>query len=249
MVGTRQHPEDFPPPALSSSAASKNSDTQRQTATRRQLSQWAHSPSPIVQLWLIISLPLVLWDTGYVLLRPHSMPGGVYHHFWSPYALYGTIDYIYGWPAFNSRNGFTSAQATLNIVETTLYIYYLFLVWTQAKPVSIARNSGKSSKGASEWSVLQKKSVTGTAGAYALLAIFSASLMTLSKTVLYGLNEAYSGFDNIGHNDMFTLAFLWILPNGLWIIFPAFATFLHGREIVGSLETASVEANPKPKSS
>ncbi|KAM5429303.1 hypothetical protein McanMca71_007735 [Microsporum canis] len=185
MVGTRQHPEDFPP-ALASSTSSKGSDAQRQMATRKQLSQWAHSPSPLMQLWLMISLPVVIWDTGYVLLRPYSMPGGVYHHFWSPYALYGTIDYMYGWRAFNSRNGFTSAQATMNLIETALYIYYIVVVWTQAKPVSVTRNPGKTSNKANGWSVMQKKSMTGTAGACALLAVFSASLMTLSKTVLYG---------------------------------------------------------------
>ncbi|KAK2877052.1 hypothetical protein FQN49_001459 [Arthroderma sp. PD_2] len=212
MVGTRQHPEDFPPPALSGSASPKGPNTQQQAATRRQPNQWAHFPSRLVQIWLMISVPVVMWDTGYVLLRPHSMPGGVYHQFWSPYALYGTVDYIYGWPAFNSRNGFTAAQATMNIVETVLYAYYFFIVWTQAKPVAVARKSSKASKEAVGWSVMQKTSVTGTAGAHALLAVFSACLMTLSKTALYWLNEVYSGFDNVGHNDLFSLIFLWIIP-------------------------------------
>lgn len=27
-----------------------------------------------------------------------------------------------------------------------------------------------------------------------------------------GLNEYYSGFDNIGHNDLMQLIFLWIIP-------------------------------------
>jgi hypothetical protein len=27
-----------------------------------------------------------------------------------------------------------------------------------------------------------------------------------------GLNEYYSGFDNIGHNDVVSLIFLWIIP-------------------------------------
>ncbi|KAF3491675.1 uncharacterized protein GIQ15_01192 [Arthroderma uncinatum] len=194
MVGTRKHPEDFPPPALSSSASPKGTNAQPQSATRRQLSQWAHSPSRLVLAWLIISVPVVIWDTGYVLLRPHSMPGGAYHFFWSPYALYGTIDYIYGWPAFNSRNGFTSAQATLNVIETALYAYYLFIVWAQAKPVSVVRKSGKSSKEAVGWSIMQKTSVTGTPGAQALLAVFSASLMTLSKTVLYATPREFHAF-------------------------------------------------------
>jgi hypothetical protein len=27
-----------------------------------------------------------------------------------------------------------------------------------------------------------------------------------------GANEYYSGFDNIGHNDVLSLIFLWIIP-------------------------------------
>lgn len=30
--------------------------------------------------------------------------------------------------------------------------------------------------------------------------------------VIPAANEAFSGFDNIGHNDLFTLIFLWIIP-------------------------------------
>ena len=41
---------------------------------------------------------------------------------------------------------------------------------------------------------------------------FAASVMTLSKTVLYWLVEYWSGFQNIGHNDAASLFFLWIVP-------------------------------------
>lgn len=43
---------------------------------------------------------------------------------------------------------------------------------------------------------------------------FATALMTLSKTVLYWLNEYFCGFCQIGHNDAFTLFVYWILPNG-----------------------------------
>lgn len=38
------------------------------------------------------------------------------------YALYQTIDYVYGLPAWDSKYGFTKAQATLNIFETALSV-------------------------------------------------------------------------------------------------------------------------------
>ncbi|KAJ4294958.1 hypothetical protein N0V88_005198 [Collariella sp. IMI 366227] len=40
---------------------------------------WSHTPTTPVLLWLAISLPLVAWDTGYMLMRPHTMPGGSLH--------------------------------------------------------------------------------------------------------------------------------------------------------------------------
>ncbi len=57
------------------------------------------------------------------------MPGGALHlPLFRPYALYGTVDYIYGWPAWRARNGFTAAQAGLNVVETVGYLGYLGVV-------------------------------------------------------------------------------------------------------------------------
>ncbi|KAI5304900.1 hypothetical protein KEM55_009221, partial [Ascosphaera atra] len=79
---------------------------------------WVHRPSPIVVLWLALSLPLVIWDIGYCLLRPYSMPGGFLHPLWKPYALYGEVDYMYGWPEYLAHNGFTAAQSFMNLVET-----------------------------------------------------------------------------------------------------------------------------------
>jgi hypothetical protein len=165
----------------------------------------------------------VVWDTTYVLLRPHSMEGGAVHWpIWAPYKLYGTVDHIYGWKAYNAANGFTGAQSSLNVVETAMYVAY-FLIWRANKD-----GEGK---------------ISGAVGGKALILLWSAAVMTLSKTVLYcefcfpvclaglkrlalvffsvpftdspdwtGLNEYFSGFDNIGQNDAVTLFFLWIIP-------------------------------------
>lgn len=129
--------------------------------------EWNHVPTPLTLLWLIFSLPLVMWDTAYVLLRPHSMPDGKYQSpIFTPYVLYGKIDYIYGWKAYNSRNGFTAAQATLNAVETLGYIAYLYIVWTKGRG--------------------DRRILDGGWGGLAALIGFGLSVMTLSKTALYG---------------------------------------------------------------
>lgn len=129
---------------------------------------YAHAPSTFTLFWLAVSLPLVIWDCGYVLLRPRTMEGGDLHWpLWTPYKLYGEIDHVYGWKAFNAGSGFTAAQGFLNVLETVMYLYY-FLVYYQ-NGVSVAGT----------------KKVLGRKAAVAVLVAFSAAVMTLSKTVLY----------------------------------------------------------------
>jgi hypothetical protein len=141
----------------------------------------------VVLIWLLISIPLVLWDTGYVLLRPHTMPGGKFHSpIWTPYALYGTVDYIYGWPAFNARNGFTAAQGVLNLIESAGYIFYLAVVFQYGTTAtSSGRVSTKKVKKGLTWFLFEEKIVAGRIGSLALLLAFGDSVATFSKTVLY----------------------------------------------------------------
>ena len=42
----------------------------------------------------------------------------------------------------------------------------------------------------------------------------ASAVMTLWKTVLYWAQEYYCGFCAVGHNDWWTLFWLWIVPNG-----------------------------------
>ncbi|EGC41020.1 conserved hypothetical protein [Histoplasma capsulatum var. duboisii H88] len=228
MVSTRHHPKDFP--SSTSVSPSKSEKDQRGSVGT---GKWRHTPSAIVTLWLSISVPLVLWDAGYILLRPHSMPGGRLHYIWSPYALYGAIDHVYGWPAWNDRDGFPSAQSLMNLVETACYIFYLFVLFQYG---TFDHGGGRKSKTAKKSYFLDlRKSVSGRLGAIALLVVFSASVMTTSKTILYALNEVCSGFDHIGHNSFWTLIFLWIIPNGLWIVAPGYASFYFGSEILDAI--------------
>lgn len=126
---------------------------------------WSHRPTRLTLLWLAVSLVLVAWDTGYVLLRPHTMEGGFLHEpLWAPYKLYGTVDHVYGWKAWDAGNGFTGAQAAMNLVECLMYGGYLVL-WNRAKDAE-----GR---------------IRGREGGLALLLCWGAALMTLSKTVLY----------------------------------------------------------------
>ncbi|PPQ99408.1 hypothetical protein CVT24_005395 [Panaeolus cyanescens] len=68
---------------------------------------------------------------------------------------------------------------------------------------------------------------------------FGSALMTLSKTVLYWAQEYYCGYCAIGHNDFWSLVFLWIIPNGLWIVVPSFIVYQLGKDLSQSLNFAA----------
>lgn len=192
---------------------------------------FTHDPTTITLAWLAVSLPLVFWDTCYVLGRPHTMPGGALHApLWVPYALYGTIDGVYGFKAYEARDGFTGAQGALNAIESLMYGVYLFLCLRRGRLHAAAQDT------------TPRVAVSGRTGALALLVGFSAAVMTLSKTVLYWLKEYYSGFDNIGHNPAFELIVLWIIPNGAWLVGSTYMIISMGREIIDGLAPPAREA-------
>lgn len=108
------------------------------------------------------------------------MPGGKFHHpIWSPYAIYCNVDYFYGWPAIEANDGFTAAQGILNLVETVMYLLYLYLVYGYG-----VHEGDRSGRGAPNW-LLARRKVVGKEAGLAVLIGFSACVMTVSKTVLY----------------------------------------------------------------
>ncbi|KAG6130050.1 hypothetical protein E4U35_006492 [Claviceps purpurea] len=215
--------------------------TTRSSTSAASRNIFTHAPSSFTLLWLAVSLPLVIWDTGYVLGRPHTMHGGRAHWpLWLPYKLYGEVDYVYGWKAILDKNGFTAAQSTLNVIETVLYLAYLWLwrsrgSWEGGDAAALAAAPGDR-EGRGAWVV------RGRVGALALLLGFSAAVMTLSKTLLYWCNEYFSGFENVGHNEFVDLLLMWILPNGAWLVGSAYMIWSMGSEILDKLEhTAHVK--------
>jgi phosphatidylglycerophosphate synthase len=63
----------------------------------------------------------------------------------------------------------------------------------------------------------------------------------LLRPCFSGLNEYFSGFANIGHNSAHNLIFLWIIPNGLWLLFPAYIIYLLGAEILDAMDGSYAE--------
>ncbi|KAI4845828.1 hypothetical protein E4T44_05411 [Aureobasidium sp. EXF-8845] len=248
MVSTRRHLQEFPIKESDDltpqtpTRGNLSSTTLQNTSQQRNNSQktWSHTPSLLTLTWLAISLPLVMWDTGYVFLRPHSMPGGKYQKpLWVPYELYGQVDHVYGWPAYESGNGFTGAQSAVNVVECVGYFYYLYLVYAYGRTENVQGTGAPDQEKVGK--LAQSRTVYGMHGAKAVVLLYGVALMTLSKTVLYslaGLNEVCSGFANIGHNDPFSIFFLWALPNGAWIALPTYLVYVSVKEILEGLQVA-----------
>ncbi|KAG8905593.1 hypothetical protein FRB99_008591 [Tulasnella sp. 403] len=67
---------------------------------------------------------------------------------------------------------------------------------------------------------------------------YSAALMTLSKTLLYWLQEYYCDYCSAGHNSFADLLQYWIIPNGLWVVFPAYIVYVLGSDVVKSIRVA-----------
>ncbi|CVL13617.1 uncharacterized protein FPRN_05040 [Fusarium proliferatum] len=223
---------DIPPAPTTRKRTMKNTDSNPSfsngSSKKHAAHTWHHTASSTTILWLAVSLPLVIWDIGYVFGRPHTMPEGFLHWpLYVPYALYGEVDHVYGWKAFNAKNGFTAAQTALNVVETVMYLVYLYMLWTRAD---------KTLDGA-------KRTLSGRDGALAVVIGFSAAVMTLSKTILYWANEYYSDFDNIAHNTPMDLLTLWIIPNGAWIVLPTYMISKFGGDILDGLTLASSQSS------
>jgi len=79
MVSTRGHPQEFPEPDLTPTKSSPSTPSKSSRSRDARKGQWSHTPSNLAIIWLFVSLPLVAWDTGYVMLRPLTMPGGSLH--------------------------------------------------------------------------------------------------------------------------------------------------------------------------
>ncbi len=143
---------------------------------------FTHAPTWATLAWLAVSVPLVVWDSLYVLLRPLTMEGGALHWpLWVPYRLYGEVDHVYGWKAFRARSGFTAAQGSLNVAETALYLAYVAIYYLARAETRQGRGLQQQQQGAAP----RAKVLSGRPAAVAVLLAFSSAVMTLSKTVLY----------------------------------------------------------------
>ncbi|PPQ72340.1 hypothetical protein CVT26_007311 [Gymnopilus dilepis] len=81
-----------------------------------------------ISLWFLLTAPIILWDAGYVLMRPRSMEGGDLRWFWRGFDLFERIDIVYSVKGFHDKAGFAPAAAVSNLIETSLNLLYVYTV-------------------------------------------------------------------------------------------------------------------------
>ncbi|WRT69875.1 uroporphyrinogen-III C-methyltransferase [Kwoniella shivajii] len=193
-----------------------------------------------VSWWMAFSIIIVSWDAGYCFMRPRSFGQGDLAWIWAPYnwVPYSTVDYLYGQQALDSGDGFTNAQALMNVIEIFLAVEYLYLRHTSPSTLSSSKKSNPSHR----------------YHAHAPLVGFAGALMTLSKTSLYFLQEYFCNWCMVGHNDRFTFWAVWVATNtryclehrrimltchsyfnSTWIVIPFIVCVVLGRFIAQAL--------------
>ncbi|KAF1950644.1 hypothetical protein CC80DRAFT_426515 [Byssothecium circinans] len=148
---------------------------------------WTHTPRPAILLWCLWVFPFTLWDTLYLALRPHSLPSHEWHtpYFSRTFTVWASIDRMYGQQGYDEKEGFVLAQSVTNMLEATLCLAYVWVIWT-----------GKGSA-TGFW----RAKVKGETGARAVLLGLSAGYVTAVKTALYIFREVFSDFKYTGHNE------------------------------------------------
>jgi len=108
--------------------------------------------------------------------------------------------------------------AVLNVFESTVTLLGLFLY--DKHKAKLAKAGDKDNNPSVGWG-------------FVLVLLFQAVIFI--QTVLYVLNDATIGFFYSHHNDLFNLVFIYIIPNGFWLLFPFIATIVLGSQVSRSV--------------
>jgi hypothetical protein len=144
-----------------------------------------------VMLWFLVTILVQTYDALFVLLRPLSMEGGCYFHYFEPFAFYFQMDTRYS----DLKDPFLMAHSLLNISEVIGYLVVVLLLYTSQKN-------------------FVRRSIAACLG----LCVSSA---TISKTLLYLIFEALQNFGHIRHTDQYDLYITFGSMKCIWIILPS----------------------------
>lgn len=126
------------------------------------------------------------------------MPGGYLSKIWYPYGMYGNVDKMYGFKAWNAHEGWTGAQGYINLLETAAYVTYLSLVYRYGEQEPRQGSGAPDRSAMGQFRALsESRTVYGKTAAGATLLAYSAATVTFWKTIIYWLIEAFSGEETV----------------------------------------------------
>uniref|UniRef100_A0A0B6ZC12 EXPERA domain-containing protein n=1 Tax=Arion vulgaris TaxID=1028688 RepID=A0A0B6ZC12_9EUPU len=89
---------------------------QTQPRDKMQLSGW-------MLIWFYSTTVICTWDATFIMLRPHSLPGGSLATLWYLYKYYVTVDQRY----MDTNDAFVYAQSLLNYAEVIFNIVTIIM--------------------------------------------------------------------------------------------------------------------------
>ncbi|KAF9546511.1 hypothetical protein CPC08DRAFT_376352 [Agrocybe pediades] len=171
-----------------------------------------------ISLWFLITAPIILWDAGYVLMRPRSMEGGDLRWFWRGFDRYERIDKVYSVKGYHEKAGFAPAAAISNLIETSLNLAYLFTVHIAPKDIA------------------------------PLLGFAGASLTLCKTTIWVLQEYFCGACSRSDMSEYSEIVKFWIFPNIMWFTFCSLIVVRLGRDISASLSrSASEKAQLQPQ--
>ncbi|KAJ3917458.1 hypothetical protein F5877DRAFT_44629 [Lentinula edodes] len=162
-----------------------------------------------ISIWFLLTTPVILWDVGYCFMRPRSMVGGDLHWIWEPYGIYQNV-------SLSDCYILYGIPALEEVTGFTNAQSFMNIIETILNVVYLYLAH------VSSWPA-------------ATLIGFGSASLTLSKTMLYWAQEYFCGYCATGQNDLRTLVVYWIIPNGLWLLFPSLIIYTLGKDLCAQL--------------
>lgn len=88
--------------------------------------KYTHNPATWFVVWCILNILWIYYESAFVALRPHSLPGGKwYTPFFKPFAPWAAIDTRYCEQAWSDKNQVPNAYVGLGTFESLFLLSYL----------------------------------------------------------------------------------------------------------------------------
>ncbi|KAF8652323.1 hypothetical protein AX16_004450, partial [Volvariella volvacea WC 439] len=172
--------EKSPKVSAPSSSARQAGSILQATSLLSKRNGWAYA---WINFWIFVMSLLMIWDAGYIFMRPRSLPGGDLRWIWSVYSYMEPVDHLYGKRALDLSDGLLGSIGAINLVETVLNCMYIWKTYLVETPERSAP-----------------------------LYAFTSASMCLAKMIILVARQHFCGWCELRHNEFLPLFWNWIFP-------------------------------------